>query len=297
MNSTAPPCLTVPLISSAHQLARQFAAEQSTPEKGLRVYLNTLAVWAVHRYLQWLAYEPDLSVSDSWNPSLRALFDVADLVLPNLGKLECRPVLPGETVITLPSEVMQDRIGYVAVQFGLSTESVELLGFAPATVNQAEVLPIVDLQPLEAMLEYLDGLELPVQLSRWLQNRFEAGWQPVEDVLALPVAMRLAPVRRAKQIELETDFSRHALVLVLTLQPEDRETLVINLQLCSVDEQIALPSQLKLQVLTESGDIFREITASETDTFLQYEFAGQWGERFSVKVVLGSASFTEAFAI
>ncbi|MBD1943312.1 DUF1822 family protein [Coleofasciculus sp. FACHB-712] len=315
MNSTAPVSLNVPLSDTAHQLARQFAQEQATPEKGVRVYLNTLAVWAVHRYLKWLRYEPDLTSSDSWHPGMRAMFDVADLVLPNLGRLECRPVLPGETSVTLPPEVMQDRVGYVAVQFGARATPTEpvylqeahLIGFAPAiaTENPPEELQLADLQSLDALMEYLDQLESALsdapdktrsQLNNWLQNFFESGWQTVEEVLTPQtplLALRRSTVRRAKRIELETN----AVVLIVTLQPETPERLSIHLQVCSVNPQITLPHQLKLMVLTESGEVFREIIASGTDTFMQYEFRGQVGEQFSVKVALGDTSITEAFVI
>jgi hypothetical protein len=315
MNSTVPVSLNVPLSDTAHQLARQFAQEQATPEKGVRVYLNTLAVWAVHRYLKWLRYEPDLASSDSWHPGMRAIFDVADLVLPNLGRLECRPVLPGETSVALPPEVMQDRVGYVAVQFGsrstptepLYLQEAQLIGFAPAvtTIDPPEELQIVDLQSLDALMEYLDQLESALsaapnktrsQLNNWLQNLFESSWQTVEEVLTPQtplLALRRSTVRRAKRIELQTNV----VVLIVTIQPENRERLGIHLQVCSVNPQMILPTQLRLLVLTESGEVFREIIASDTDTFMQYEFSGQVGEQFSIKVALGDISITEAFVI
>jgi hypothetical protein len=243
------------------------------------------------------------------------MFDVADLVLPNLGKLECRPVLPGETSVTLPSEVMQDRVGYVAVQFGsraTPTEPVylqeaQLIGFAPsvATDDPPEELLLTDLQSLDAMIEYLDKLESALsaapdktrsQLNNWLQNLFEAGWQTVEEVLTPQtplLALRRSTVRRAKRIELQTN----AVVLIVTLQPENRERLGIHLQVCSVNPQMTLPPQLKLMILTDSGEVFREIIASGTDTFMQYEFSGQVGEQFSIKVALRDVSITEAFVI
>ncbi|MBD0364092.1 MAG: DUF1822 family protein [Coleofasciculus sp. C3-bin4] len=314
MNSIAPPSVTVPLSDTAHQLARQFAQEQATPEKGVRVYLNTLAVWAVHRYLKWLRYEPNLTSSDSWHPGMRAMFDVADLVLPNLGKLECRRVLPGETSVTLPPEVMQDRVGYVAVQFGsratpgepVYLEEAQLIGFAPSVaIDPPEELQLNDLQSLDELIEYLDQLESALsaapdktrsQLNNWLQNLFEAGWQTVEEVLTPQtplLALRRSTVRRAKRIELQTN----AVVLIVTLQPENRERLGIHLQVCSINPQMTLPPQLKLMILTDSGEVFREIIASGTDTFMQYEFSGQVGEQFSIKVALRDVSITEAFVI
>ncbi|PHM06717.1 DUF1822 family protein, partial [Nostoc sp. 'Peltigera malacea cyanobiont' DB3992] len=75
------------------------------------------AVYAVHSYLKWLNIETALNQGDSWHRGLRAIFDVADLVLPGVGKLECRPVLPDEAAIVLPPIMTQERIGYVAVQF------------------------------------------------------------------------------------------------------------------------------------------------------------------------------------
>jgi hypothetical protein len=139
MNSTDTPLLTVPLGREAHATARQFTAEilqlvaeQDRHQVAKRVYLNTLAVYAVHSYLTWQAYETDITQGDRWHPVLRARWDVADLVITGIGKLECRPVWEEETVLTLPTEVTSDRIGCIAVQFGEQLNSGKLLGFAPA---------------------------------------------------------------------------------------------------------------------------------------------------------------------
>ncbi|MGB7445269.1 MAG: DUF1822 family protein [Coleofasciculaceae cyanobacterium] len=311
MNGTVSPSphLNVPLPRVAHNLARQFAAEQATSAKGMRVYLNTLAVWAVHRYLNWLQIEVDLSAGKSWQPAMRALFDVADLVLPNLGKLECRPVLPGETILTLPPEVTQNRIGYLPVQFSDRLEEVQLLGFVSAVAleDSPEQLQLTELQPLEVLLEQLDQLlanpslpKTPVNLSRWLQNIFETGWQTVEEVFASPIpalAFRRSSLRRAKLIELVTNQASYSLALLVTLKSQEDNQLGILLQIYQAEQARELPPHLKLIVLTANGDVFREITATETDTFIQYEFSGQPGENFSVQVVLGEISFTETFVI
>lgn len=58
----------IPLGSEAHKWAQQFATEQTTPQKGKKVYLNTLAVYAVHTYLSWFQIETNLAQSDSWQP-------------------------------------------------------------------------------------------------------------------------------------------------------------------------------------------------------------------------------------
>jgi hypothetical protein len=168
MNSTDTPLLTVPLGTEAHRIARRLAAEAiqlaapARREVGKRVYLNVLAVYAVHSYLKWLAYETDISQGDCWHPVLRSRWDVADLVIPGVGRLECRPVWEGETAFAVPAEVTEDRIGYVAVQFGEQLDRGTLLGFAPAVA--ASMLPVqlrvADLQSLDALMEYLYRLEV-----------------------------------------------------------------------------------------------------------------------------------------
>ncbi len=154
-------CLTITLSRDNHQLARQFSLQQDSVEKGKQVYLNTLAVCAVQSFLDWMGIETELNQGDSWNSVVRCFHNVADLVIPSVGKLECRPVLPGETVITLPPEVTEDRIAYIAVQFQEQLNEVQLLGFYPAIDPQSptEELKITNLQPIEALIDYLNRLE------------------------------------------------------------------------------------------------------------------------------------------
>ena len=161
MNIAELPLLTVPLELKAHELARQLAAVQSTVQKGKRVYLNALAVYAVHSYLKWLQIETDLNYSDSFNPAKTALANVADLVIPGIGSLECRPVLPGETTIILPEEVIESRIGYVGVQFSDRLDSVQLLGFAPTfdSSNPPQQIAVAELMPIDTLIEQITRLE------------------------------------------------------------------------------------------------------------------------------------------
>jgi len=161
MNTAEIPLLTVPLELKAHEMARQLAAVQSTVQKGKRVYLNALAVYAVHSYLKWLQIETDLNYSDSFNPAKTALANVADLVIPGIGSLECRPVLPGDTTIFLPEEVIENRIGYVGVQFSDRLDSVQLLGFAPTldSSNPPQQIAVAELMPIDTLIEQISRLE------------------------------------------------------------------------------------------------------------------------------------------
>src|SRR5919202_856758 len=178
---------TVPLSSSAYHLAEQFCRQQSNQKKAKQVYLNTLAVSAVDFYLRCMGVETNWEGSQSRNPVMLSILDVADVEIPNLGKLECRPVLPQDKVVHIPSEVWSDRIGYVAVQLDESLKQATLLGFSQ-TAGSGE-LAISQLRSLEDLLEHLrqirqtDQVLMRVNLSQWFENIFESGWQEMKAFL------------------------------------------------------------------------------------------------------------------
>jgi hypothetical protein len=319
MNTTRPPCITVPLGGEAHRLARQFATEQIVLQKGKQVYLNTLAVQAVHSYLKWLQVETDLNQGDSWHPGLRALFNVADLVLPGIGKLECRPLLPGETVCSLPPEVTDNRIGYVVVQIDESLRAATVLGFTPmATVEE---LPIGQLQPLEDLLDRLTQLtqpvtasrsvtshNAPVNLSQWLQNRFELGWQALEALLGISENLAFsfrsasalregkASVKGAKLIDLGLQLGSQAVVLLMAITQETEQEVGIQVQLHP--REAYLPPSLRLILLSESGETLQEVQSRRYDNYIQLKcFQGLPGESFNIQVAFGEISVTETFVI
>lgn len=292
MISQATPSLKVPLGREAHCLARQFATQQATPQKGKQVYLNTLAVYAVHSYLKWLQIETDLSQGYSWLPGLRALFNVADLVLPGIGRLECRPVLPEKTACELPLEVREDRIGYVAVQFGYRFDEVQLLGFVRAVdiSDATEQILIADLQPLDTLLECIPSnvvapepvftaSKVQVKLSRWLQNFFEAGWQTLE-ALHTTEAVNLAFTRSAEQfrkidalhpsasmsagklIDMGMQLAGQRVVLIVAIAkrspqsgiaPSSDQEVNIRMRVCPTGSQTYLPPGLQLTAFDASG--------------------------------------------
>ena len=184
VNSMDTYLLEIPLEQTARNLALQFASEQANPQKGKRVYFNTLAVWAVNYFLEWMELETDIDGGDSWHPGMRAILDVADLVLPGIGKIECCPVMLGETAISLP-EVREKRIAYLAVGFAEPFDKVKLLGFIPAVeiLDETEEISLTNLKPVEELLDYLDRIELAIPL---LQGEIEellsdfAGDDPVQ---------------------------------------------------------------------------------------------------------------------
>lgn len=165
MTNAAEYCITIRFQAQDCELAQEFAASQPNAEKNQQVYRNTLAVLAVNTFVQELRYETDLDAGDSWHPVLRMFHNVADLVLPGIGKIECCPVMLGETAISLP-QVRENRIAYLAVGFAEPFDKVKLLGFIPAAeiLDETEEISLTNLKPVEELLDYLDRIELGIPL-------------------------------------------------------------------------------------------------------------------------------------
>ena len=187
--------IPLPITSAAVRIARQFADQQPTPEKQQQVYFNTLAVCAVHDYMQMMDIPTDLKASDSWNPTKQVYHDAADLKLTGLGHLECRPMKAAclqksaQSICYIPPEIPDDRIGILVVAIDDLRREATLLGFVEKTATSE--LSINQLQTIDDFLEYLERLESPivapvatVNLSQWFQNIFAAGWQSLEALLS-----------------------------------------------------------------------------------------------------------------
>jgi hypothetical protein len=453
MDTTQTNFLTMALSRENHETARKFSVQQDAVEKGKQVYLNTLAVLGVRSFLEWLGIETDLNAGDSWHSVVRCFRDVADLVIPNLGKLECRPVLPGQTVISLPPEVTEDRIAYIGVQFQEQLNEVQLLGFYPTIDPQSppEAIEITSLQPIETLIDYIARLEsahfflqgdeevaikvrkrltdeplseivtqleriyrtynkydrryaggeflanylptvrdvafrggIPVVdkedaddlqqtelqdlaeelldkldeiwgddnsdewvdiespnenssiqpfeksvivprsqpsnkviniISEWLQNidsALQENWQTFESFLSEiqgNLIFRFASVPRSRSADAENQtlsvskvrkitLGDYPVALIVNSQQKSDGKRDILVRLYPINEEPNyLPPAAELIIFDESGEVFLEARSRQADNWIQLEFRGEPGERFSIKVALGDVSITEKFVI
>lgn len=313
MNLTQLP-ITVLLDKNSHRYATQFAGEQTTPQKGKQVYLNTLAVCGVHQYLKWLSIPSNLSQSDCWHPGLRALFNVADLVLPKIGKLECRPVLPEEQTLIISPEVTDNRIGYVAVRLHEALDRVELLGFiSPSQIsNPPEPIFVTQLQSLDSLLETIHRQKLLVNLRQWIEGVFQPEWQSLEVLLAsqgrlfrmannnLIDESNVTPVRvisRGKVISWEHNGNLVSFILIVKMTNKSVEEVDICLQLYPFGEMEQLPTGLKFIVLDESDRPCLEAETRHEDNWIQLKFACQAKEKFSINIMMGEICIKEQFKV
>ena len=314
--------LPIPLAPEAHAQAAQLAAVQATPGKGRQVYLNTLAVYAVHTYFNWLGLESDLPLSDSGQAGLTTVLDVADLAIPGVGRVECRPVLPGETALTLPLEATCDRIGYVAVQFNDSLDGVELLGFAPLfpadqPILAPPVIPLSDLLPLDALLNALHPVH---NLRQWLEGLLDqTQWQPPETLVAARFRGSSAGPRSRIQgtstaAEAGTDARSISQAKALALGPSPQQVVILVIQVVAVSPETDilnvrlrlypgsgadhLPRQLKVSVLSDLGSVLLEAQTRDEDLYTELELTDcRPGEQFSVRISLKTASVVEEFVV
>ena len=119
--------ITLPITSEFRRVADAFAVQCSIPEKADQIRRNTLAVCAVNLYLQIMEIPTQVEKSDSWQPMMQMMADVADLPVPGIGSLSCRAVLPGEETCYVPPEDWSDRAGYIAVV--IDEQTATLVGF------------------------------------------------------------------------------------------------------------------------------------------------------------------------
>jgi hypothetical protein len=312
------PYFTVPLSRTAHQQAQQHYSNYADSHKARRIYLNQLAVYAVDYYLRCLGFETDYNNSDSSNPIVQILSETADLVVKNWGKLECRFVLPDAEDVRIPPEVWQDRNGYIAVQLNADLTQAHLLGFVPEVTQEkisfSELRSLDKLiehlhQPVESVLKSSSVSQTIVRLSQWFNNVVDSGWETLEDLCRLPqqqlalgfrspaVLRSRKPnpvkVERGKLINLEKNGDRVALLVGLLRKNEPNLDISVEL---FPGNQNYLPPDLQLIILDERDRAVMQAEAGGSEG-LEFQFSGEPGEQFSVKVALGEFSLIEQFII
>ncbi|MEG4283084.1 DUF1822 family protein [Microcoleus sp. A006_D1] len=300
--------LTIPIAPAARRSAQTLSQQQSDPKKAQQVYLNALAVHAVDFYFQCMEIDTDLAASDIWNPVVQKFMDVADLDVKYIGKLECRWVREGEEFVSIPAEVRSDRIGYIAVEIAQSLQEAKLLGFVKNV--DREKIAVSELNSIDQLLEYLDELQ-PVNLSHWLQNVFDTGWQTAQTLFESKPELQFAfrspqllesnastsrtlPVRRGKLLNLER--GKEQVALFVGLMTTDEPDIDISIEVYPTNGQTNLPNDLQLMVLDDGGETVMQAKANKTEKLL-FELKAEPGEKFSVKLALDDFSVTEKFSI
>lgn len=312
--------LTWPITQQGKRIAQEFAGDHTHPDVAERVRRNTLAVWVIHDFFVALGIPTDLSASDSWNPVIQAMEDVADLVVPGVGRLECRPVSTKADVYAVPGDVLgEERIGYIAVVLDERAGEAVLLGFLPEISPTQPQLKIRRLQPMEEFPHHLHQVRqtMPApqtsqvtRLSQWLEGQVETGWQLAEELLAqytwTPAFRQGAQavpqeipqqIKRAKQLDLGLKLGTEQVALVLDVGQDVEGFITVGVRLYPLGGQMYLPEGLSVKVLDDTDKVYLTAEARSVDNYLQLYFRGHAGEPFTIQVSLGEVSLVEHFTI
>ena len=310
MNNPSEPFLfPVRLSFEAHDLAQQYRQWQISPQKAKQVYLNTLAVYAVDHYLRCLGWETDKNNSDSCNRIALKFIDVADLAVKQLGKLECRPALPGDLICPIPPEARTERIGYVVVEIDRSLKQATILGFTSTATAE------IDLNRLRSLIEFPEYLNNIRQtkisatvsktvenLSKWFEGVFKGDWQKEQAIFGSNKSLvevrslnRTQEIIRAKLLDLGITLGDKNLVLAIAIN-KDKDDIVNVLVRVHPTKENYLPPKLKLALLLETGEILQEVSSRRHDNYIQLKgFKGRKGDLFNIEVSLGLVKVSEQF--
>jgi hypothetical protein len=305
---TTPLAFPVPLTRLAHQLAQRFSQQHSHANKAKQVYLNTLAIYAVNYYLECFGIETDLEASDSWNPVLQTLTNVADLKIKDRGKLECCPLLPNNNFCRISLDAISERIGYVAVCLNRELTEASLLGFVERV--DSEILFLNQLNPLEDLVGYLDRVQVFTSLSQWFEGIFESGWQTLETFLSqqpeyAAIGIRTdnnagdrSIIKATKLIDLGMQLGKNSVVLLVATSLNEENNYSVKVQVQTSPGNQYLPPNLKLFLLSEAGEVIREVASRSLDNIIQLPlFQCQSGENFQLRVALNNFSIIESFQV
>jgi hypothetical protein len=320
--------VTLPITTEVKQIADILAAQQPNIDKARQVWLNALAVGVMKNYFEMMNVPTDLRTSDSQSPWLCMAADIADLVLPGLGKIECRPVKVGQDSCYVPIESWVDRIGYVAVILDEAASRATIEGFLPNV--GVENVPLKSFQPIEMLLKHIEHLSQPsmvVQLGQWLDETVQVGWQAVETLLMPQLAyqfnarslrsepnrtvrsseevMHLPPddldaVKQAKVIQFN-DADETSLMMKLALFPKaENDSSAPQRVIISINPFIdegSLPEGVHLELLSSDGAVVKEKTAQPTDRSIGFDINVDPGDLFDIRVSLDGAVVQERFVL
>ncbi|MEH2290094.1 DUF1822 family protein [Nostoc sp.] len=151
--------------------------------------------------------------------------------------------------------------------------------------------------------------QVRVDLSRWLEQIYDASWQAIETFFE-PNSSSLAfnfrtysglntiAIKRAKLIDLGIEIETQKVILLVALILEANQQVRIRVQLHPVCNQLYLPPNIKLILLSDRGEILQQVQARIQDIYVQLKlFYGEVEECFSIQIDLNNYQITENFII
>lgn len=305
-----PDIFTMMLTLKDHSTSQRLCAQHKTPRKQKQVYLNTLAARAVERYLAYFDISVDFDNSPYCDVVIQSLTDTGGLAIPQLGILECCPVLAKDSHVVLPNDGLGNCLGYIVVQLDDDLKTARLLGFLSA--SHAGAISLKTLSPLEDVFNVLmPSTQVVSHLSHWLVTAIDAGWQTLDDLfksathqLAFRSTVETAPsssaiseeVIKGKRIHLVASGLTKDILLLVGFQAETADEFDIWVKLFPANGDNHLPSDLELKLLDDDGTALMHAQSRATES-LGLKFKGSLGDRFSIHIASSGVEQVEYFEI
>jgi hypothetical protein len=138
------------------------------------------------------------------------------------------------------------------------------------------------------------------RLIDWVRDEFinaiANGWQTYQSPLG--ITRNQNTIERAKLINLQLDFRRETVVLLIGVIPEDGEKMRVLVQVHPGVGSRCVPAQLQLSYVDEHGAILRTVTARSNDDCIQLPaFNCTIGTEFNIQLQLYSDRAIERFVV
>ena len=216
---------------------------------------------------------------------------------------------------------MQERLGNSSVTF--PRLELPFSSWGALLENEKWRQELYQQRQQDNQIESSQTKEKIINLSAWLQGIYEDSWQAIETLLNLnnntlafnfrsSTSSITTNIKRAKVIDFSSSIKSQGIesqkvesqevesqkfIVLVALTPGANQHTGIRVQLHPIDEKY-LPNNIKLILLSESGEIIQEVQAKVEDNYIQLKlFEGEVGEFFNIKVVLNTYEVMESFVI
>jgi len=126
----------------------------------------------------------------------------------------------------------------------------------------------------------------------------ETRWQAAFSLGKIDPGNPQSGIEKCRLIDLQMQLSSHQVILKVGIMPKDDQRMSIWLSV-KPHQETELPPDLKLSVLSESGEPITklEVSARIGDRLISRVFNAQIGSRFLVQLTLNEATFTQEFLV
>lgn len=148
----------------------------------------------------------------------------------------------------------------------------------------------------QAVIPSSPAIEPEAALVQLIQSADdEIRWQAAELLWQLNPQHSACPVISAKDLGLY--LKGHRVALVIGVLPKTDGSRLTLLRLYPLEPEFHLPPSLKLIGLDEAGNQLFQVESRAQDDYIQFKFTAEVGDRFTLRVVLNEATFTERFVV